>query len=81
MKFYVIEIATGDKKIEGKGIYEYESKEKALANYHKKLGIAMDSELYKTDLVMAIAGNGDVYATESFVNDKYAPQAEEVVTE
>lgn len=36
MKYYVIEIATGDSKIAGKAIYEYATKNEALASYLNK---------------------------------------------
>lgn len=71
MKFYVIEIATGDAKIAGKGIYEYATLNDALASFHKKLGVAMSSELYESDLVMVINSEGGVH--ESY---KYMKEAE-----
>lgn len=47
MKYYIIEISEGDSKIAGKAMYEYEtSRNKAEAMFHKKIGTAMDSELY-----------------------------------
>lgn len=46
MKYYLTEISEGDAKISGKAIYEYEDATKAEAMYHKKIGTAMDSELY-----------------------------------
>lgn len=60
MKFYLIEIATGDAKIAGKAIYEYASRNEAVAKYHSRLGSAMASELYLTDLVMVIDEIGNV---------------------
>lgn len=46
MKYYIIEISEGDSKIAGKAMYEYDNRDKAEAMYHKKIGTAMDSELY-----------------------------------
>lgn len=66
MKYYVIEIATGDSKIAGKSVYEYnqdnsqDPKKKALASFHKKVGTSMDSDLYKTDLLLVIDEKGIV---------------------
>lgn len=69
MKFYVIEIADGDAKIKGKGIYEYDSLTDAKATWHKKLGTAMASELYTEDTVMVIDSDGNIYASEHFKRD------------
>lgn len=60
MKYYVVEIATGDSKVSGKGIYEYDSEQKAVSTYHKKIGSAMDSDLYDTHLIEVI----DSYGTQ-----------------
>lgn len=67
MKFFVIEIATGDEKIAGKGIYEYGSEKEAVATFHSKLGTAMKSELYESDLVMVVDGFGNVVKRERYV--------------
>lgn len=69
MKYYVVEIADGDSKIKGKGIYEYDNLTDAKASFHKKLGVAMGSELYTEDLVMVIDSNGGIYASEHFVRE------------
>lgn len=77
MKYFVIEISTGDSKIAGKGVYEYETLNDAVAMFHKKLGTAMGSELYTSDLVMVIDGNGAVYKSEKYVAEpKEEPFAE-----
>lgn len=65
--FYVIEIATGDSKIAGKGIYAYETEKDAKASFHAKLGIAMKSELYTSDLVMVVDADGKVIKREKYV--------------
>lgn len=67
MKYYVIEIATGDEKIQGKGIYEYDSEKGAVATFHSKLGTAMKSELYTSDLLIVIDENGKVIKREKYV--------------
>lgn len=66
MKYYVIEISTGDSKIAGKAIYEYATRNEAIASFHKKLGVAMSSDLYETDLVMVINGAGGVEKSELY---------------
>lgn len=64
MKYYVIEIATGDIKITGKGIYEYNSETEAVASFHSKLGTAMKSDLYETELILVIDSDGKVIKRE-----------------
>ena len=70
MKYYVIEISEGDTKIAGKGVYEYADRNKAIASFHKKMGTAMDSELYTYEFVMVVNSAGgiekepDVYIKE-----------------
>lgn len=65
--FYVIEIATGDAKIAGKGIYAYETEKEAVASFHQKLGTAGKSELFTSDLVMVIDAEGKVIKREKYV--------------
>lgn len=65
--FYVIEIATGDAKTTGKGIYSYENEHDAVATFHSKLGTAMKSDLYETDLIMVIDADGKVIKREKCV--------------
>lgn len=67
MKYYVIEIADGDAKIKGKSIYEYDDKTKALASYHKKLGTAMDSELYTSEQIICVDSDNGILAMDKFV--------------
>lgn len=74
MKYFLIEIATGDDKIKGKAIYEYNSLNEAVAAFHKKLGIAMASELYTSELVMVSDSCGSVYKNEYW-------KREEVISE
>lgn len=65
--FYVIEISTGDAKITGKGIYSYETEHDAVATFHSKLGTAMKSDLYESDLIMVIDADGKVIKREKYV--------------
>lgn len=65
--FFVIEIATGDAKIAGKGIYAYETEKDAVASFHAKLGTAMKSALYTSDLVMVIDADGKVIKREKYM--------------
>ncbi len=64
--FYLIEISTGDSKIAGKSIYEYATQNDAVAMFHKKLGTAMGSSLYTSELIMVIDGNGAVLKLEKY---------------
>lgn len=70
MKFYLIEISTGDAKIAGKAVYEYETKNEAVAGFHQKLGIAMKSELYTTEMVMVTDYSGNVITKEYFTRNE-----------
>lgn len=65
-KYYVIEIATGDAKIQGKGIYEYATENEAVASFHSKLGTAMKSELYTSELIMVVDSDGKVLKREKY---------------
>ena len=67
MKYYVIEIATGDDKIKGFAIYEKETEKEAVALFHQKLSTAMKSELYVSDLLIVIDEDGKVIKREKYV--------------
>lgn len=67
MKFYLIEISEGEEKIEGKAIYEYATLNEAVANFHSKLGAAMKSNLYTSELVMVINSDGGIHKSEKYV--------------
>ena len=64
--FYVLEVSTGDASIAGKAVYEYNSFNEAVAAFHSKLGAAMKSELFTTELAMVIDADGAVYKCEKF---------------
>lgn len=64
--FYLIEISTGDAKIAARSIYAYSSEKEAIANFHAKLGIAMKSDLYESDLCMVIDEKGAVIKREKY---------------
>lgn len=65
--FYVLEVAHGDSKIEGKAVYEYATLNEAVAVFHSKLGTAMKSDLYTDSLVMVIGADGAVYRSEKYI--------------
>lgn len=72
MKYYVVEIAKGDAKIEGKGIYEYGSLDEAEANFHSKLGVAMKSEMYTDETVLVIDSDGVLYMAKHYLRPSEA---------
>lgn len=74
--FYLIEISTGDSKIAGKAIYEYAAEKDAMAAFHQKLGSAMKSELYKTDLVIVMDSYGTVIKRERYADIQPQTNAE-----
>ena len=66
MKFYVIEIATGDAQIKGFAIYEKATEKEAVALFHQKLSTAMKSDLYTSDLLVVIDEDGKVIKREKY---------------
>lgn len=66
MKFYLIEVASGDSKIAGKGMYEYATRDEAIANFHSKMGTAMKSDLYTREQLLVVDENNVVYKSEIF---------------
>lgn len=66
MKYYVLEIAEGDAKIAGKGVYEYATEKEAVASFHSKLGIAMKSAMYTSELIMVLDQDGKVIKREKY---------------
>ena len=64
--FYLIEIATGDAKIAARSIFTYDNEKDAVANFHSRLGMAMKSDLYESDLCMVINENGAVIKREKY---------------
>lgn len=66
MNYYLLEIATGDSKIAGKAVYEYDSETAAAASFHSKMGTAMKSDLYESELLMVIDAAGRVLKRELY---------------
>lgn len=83
MKYYVVEIAEGDKKIAGKGIYEFESRTEAIATFHSKLGVAMKSDLYTSEQILVVNSANGIEAQEVFIREVSVeePVVEEPVVE
>lgn len=71
MKYYLIEISAGDARIAGKAIYEYQTMNEAVASFHSKIGTAMKSDLYKSELVIVIDDKGNVCETNCYENENY----------
>jgi hypothetical protein len=67
MKFYLLEVTTyTDGRADSKSLTTYEDELEAVGKFHQKLGGAMTTETYATELVQVVAGNGVVVATEFF---------------
>lgn len=66
MTYYLVEISTGDAKVAGKAVYEYDNEKNAIANFHGKLSTAMKSDLYESELVMVVDENGRVIKQEKY---------------
>lgn len=71
--YYVLEVSTGDSKIAGKSVYQYGTITEAVATFHSKLGAAMKSELFETELIMVIEDNGSVVCSEKYTKPAPAP--------
>ena len=76
MKYFLIEIAEGDAKIAGKGIYEYATRNEAIANFHSKMGTAMKSELYTREQLIVINSANGVEVAEVFERPQPQPEPE-----
>lgn len=68
--FYVLEVtqtkqADGTVKTE-KGVYTYETKEKAVANFHKKMGAWSDKDECVSQLCLVIGDDGAVFRSEKY---------------
>lgn len=67
MKYFLIEISKlSTKETFEKGIYEYNTPNEAIAQFHKKLGGAMSNDTYEKELVMVINEIGGVLKTEHY---------------
>lgn len=66
MKYFLIEISEGDSKIAGKGMYEFATRDEAVANFHSKLGVAMKSELYTREQIMVVNSYNGVEVAEVY---------------
>lgn len=64
--FYLIEIAAGDSKIAGKAVYAYDTATEAVASFHSRMGSAMKSELYTSELLLVIDESGKVLKREKY---------------
>lgn len=76
MKYYVIEIAEGDSKIAGKGIYEYATRKEALASFHLKLGTAMKSDLYTREQILVLNSANGIEESDEHVAATSEPESE-----
>ena len=74
MKYYLVEIATGDSTIAGKAVYEYETEKEAVAQFHQKYGNAINSNKFQTELLAVICGNGDILERATYDKDKSFPE-------
>ena len=64
--FFVFEASTGDAAIAGNAVYSYSTFDEAVATFHSKMGTAMKSLMYTTELLVVMDDNGAVHRTEKF---------------
>jgi len=85
MKYYVIEITTyNNGNNDSKGIYEYESKQDAIATFHSKMGGAMKNTTYATELLLVVSEEGSTVRMERFerpVEEEITEETAEETTE
>ena len=75
--FYVLQVSTGESAIAGSAVYRYNTLDEAVATFHSKMGTAMKSLMYATELLMVVDDNGAVYRTEKFTRPAPEPEVEE----
>lgn len=77
MKYYVLKITSAEDGKTTKSVYEFDTLTKALARFHKDLGIIMDGNDISEALIMVVNSMGGVHANEKYVAEVNA----EVVVE
>ena len=75
MKYFLIELTTTEEKVE-KAVYEYETRDLAVANFHSKMGAAMKAEAYLAEMLMVIDETGSVQIYDYFKRE--VPEVEPV---
>ena len=74
--FYVIEVSTGDAAIAGRAIYAYATLDEAVATWHSKMGSAMKSDKFETELLVVMDDNGAEYRVEKFTRPAVGEEGE-----
>ena len=65
MKHYVLDIETyNDGTNDAKSVYEYATKDEAVASFHARMGSAMRNAACSGVLCLAISQDGDCHAQE-----------------
>lgn len=81
MKYFLIENATGDSKVAGKAMYDYNTKNEVASMFHKKLGTAMGSELYTTESLIALDEQMNIVVDDNGALKAYWVRKEEPTAE
>jgi len=83
MKYYLLEVTTyNNGTADAKGVYQYDDKDTAIANFHSKMGGAMKNENYASELVVVITESGETVKREYWVRPVPEPEPEpEVIPE
>lgn len=86
MKYYLIEITTyNNGTADAAGVYTYEDKDLAVANFHSKMGGAMKNENYASELLVVLSETGDTVKREYYVRPvpqpEPTPEPEEITEE
>lgn len=59
----------------------YDTLNGAVADFHKKLGTAMSSDLYTSSLIMAVNSEGGIYKNETWTRPSETVETAEAVEE
>ena len=77
MKFYLLEtIEFNDETKDSVGVYTYETKDEAIARFHKELGGWMVKENVSHVLCVVLNSEGSTYAKESYYKPEPEPEQE-----
>jgi hypothetical protein len=77
MKYYLTEITTyNNGTADATGIYPYDDKDLAVANFHSKMGGAMKNANYASELLVVMSGSGELVKRDYWVRPVPTPEPE-----
>ena len=77
MKYYLTEITTyNNGTADAAGVYAYDDKDLAVANFHSKMGGAMKNANYASELLVVLSETGETIKREYWVRPVPTPEPE-----